>query len=194
MPVPHLVALSAAGDEFVAALTAAWDAGDPVLPVDPRLPSSARETLLAALRAGDDVEPGDALVVATSGTTGEPKGAVLTHDALASGARATNRRLAVDPAHDRWLACLPLAHVGGLGVVVRALLSGTPVVVRHDRPARRGCRRRLVRPGRRDAACASSAACARRDPAGAVCAADERADWWRERLARAGLELGAAIA
>ncbi len=128
--MPQLVALSAAGDEFVAALTAAWDAGDAVLPVDPRLPSSAREALLAALRAGEDVEPGDALVVATSGTTGEPKGAVLTHDALASGARATNRRLSVDPAHDRWLACLPLAHVGGLGVVVRALLSGTPVVVR----------------------------------------------------------------
>jgi o-succinylbenzoate---CoA ligase len=126
----RLVALSAAGDEFVAALATAWDAGDAVLPVDPRLPPSARETLLAGLGAGDDVEPGDALVVATSGTTGEPKGAVLTHDALAAGARATSRRLAVEPARDRWLACLPLAHVGGLGVVVRALLTGTPVVVR----------------------------------------------------------------
>src|SRR5665213_2753341 len=100
MPMSRLVALSAAGEDFVAALTAAWDAGDAVLPVDPRLPSSARETLLAALRAGDDVEPGDALVVATSGTTGEPKGAVLTHDALASGARATNRHLRDDG--DRW--------------------------------------------------------------------------------------------
>lgn len=128
--MPRLIALSAAGEEFVAELTAAWDAGDAVLPVDPRLPPSARATLLADLRAGDDVEPGDALVVATSGTTGEPKGAVLTHDALAAAAHATSRRLAVDSAHDRWLACLPLAHVGGLGVVVRALLSGTPVVVR----------------------------------------------------------------
>jgi o-succinylbenzoate---CoA ligase len=128
--MPRLVALSAAGDDFIAGLTAAWDAGDAVLPVDPRLPAGARERLLDRLHAGEDVEPGDALVVATSGTTGEPKGAVLTHDALTAGARSTSRRVVVDPERDRWLACIPLAHVGGLGVVVRALLTGTPYVVR----------------------------------------------------------------
>jgi o-succinylbenzoate---CoA ligase len=128
--MPRLVALGAAGDDFVAALTAAWDAGNAVLPVDPRLPAPARDRLLERLGAGDEVEPGDALVVATSGTTGEPKGAVLTHDALAAAANATSRRLSVDPGSDRWLACIPLAHVGGLGVVVRALLTGTPCVVR----------------------------------------------------------------
>ena len=128
--MPRLVALSAAGDEFIAALIAAWDAGDAVLPVDPRLPADARERLLDRLRVGEDVEPGDALVVATSGTTGEPKGAVLTHDALAAAARSTSRRIVVDPGIDRWLACIPLAHVGGLGVVVRAFLTGTPYVVR----------------------------------------------------------------
>jgi len=128
--MPRLVALSATGDDFIAELTRAWEAGDAVLPVDPRLPANARERLLDRLRVGEDVEPGDALVVATSGTTGEPKGAVLTHDALAAGAQATTRRLVVDPARDRWLACIPLAHVGGLGVVVRALLTGTPVIVR----------------------------------------------------------------
>ena len=65
----------------------------------------------------------------TSGTTGAPKAAVLTHDAVAASARATSARLAVDPATDRWLACLPLAHVGGLGVVTRAVLTGTPLTV-----------------------------------------------------------------
>ena len=74
----------------------------------------------------------DALVVLTSGTTGEPKAAVLTHDAVAASARATSTRLAVDPTSDRWLACLPLAHVGGLGVVTRALLTGTPLTVVPD--------------------------------------------------------------
>ena len=44
---------------------------------------------------------------------------------------ATSSALAVDPSTDRWLACLPLAHVGGLAVVVRALLTDTPVEV-HD--------------------------------------------------------------
>ena len=64
-------------------------------------------------------------MVATSGSTGEPKGVVLTHDAVAASARATSARLGVDPAADRWLACLPLAHVGGLSVVTRALVTGT---------------------------------------------------------------------
>ncbi|MEZ5216716.1 MAG: AMP-binding protein [Ilumatobacteraceae bacterium] len=56
------------------------------------------------------------MVVPTSGTTGAPKGVVLTHDAVAASARATSARLGVTPA-DKWLACLPLSHVGGLSVV-----------------------------------------------------------------------------
>jgi O-succinylbenzoic acid--CoA ligase len=74
--------------------------------------------------AGWGVETGDALVVATSGTTGEPKGVVLSHRAVEASALATSDRLRVDPVHDRWLACLPLSHVGGLSVVTRALLTG----------------------------------------------------------------------
>lgn len=133
------------GDDFVTSLRRTWDAGDAVLPLDPRLPTPAAEALLDALgpaavvdpadgvrqrRAGGrSVETGDALVVATSGTTGAPKGAVLTHDAVAASARATSAHLGVDPAGDRWLACLPLAHVGGLSVVTRALHTDTPLTV-----------------------------------------------------------------
>jgi O-succinylbenzoic acid--CoA ligase len=73
-------------------------------------------------------EPGDAVVVATSGTTGEPKGAVLTHDAVIASARATSGRLGVDPTSDSWLALLPVAHIGGLSVILRALVTGTPLV------------------------------------------------------------------
>jgi o-succinylbenzoate---CoA ligase len=143
--VPELVALDAVGDPgFVDALQRVWDDGDAVLPVDPRLPAPARAALLDNLGAtteqrpdgtripyagGRATVPGDALVVATSGTTGEPKGVVLTHDAVSAGAAATNGRLAIDPERDRWLACLPLAHLGGLGVVTRALASGTPLTM-----------------------------------------------------------------
>ena len=119
------------GPGFVDRLRRAWDDGDAVFPLDPRLPGSARARVLAAARPDEPVEPGDALVVATSGTTGEPKAAVLTHDAVAASAVATSARLGVDPAADRWLACLPLAHVGGLSVVTRALVTGTPLTV-HD--------------------------------------------------------------
>jgi O-succinylbenzoic acid--CoA ligase len=144
--VPELVAVVAHGsDAFVAALRRVWDAGDAVLPLDPRLPAPAAEALLSSLapaavvdpadgerrrrRGGRDVEPGDALVVATSGTTGPPKGAVLTAAAVGASAEATSARLGVDPRQDRWLACLPLAHVGGLSVVTRALRTGTPLSV-----------------------------------------------------------------
>ena len=117
--------------EFVDRLRRAWDEGDAVMPVDPRLPRPASERVLAAVRPEEPVADGDALVVATSGTSGDPKAVVLTHDAVDASARATSSRLGVDPASDRWLACLPLAHVGGLAVVTRAILTGTPLTV-HD--------------------------------------------------------------
>jgi O-succinylbenzoic acid--CoA ligase len=131
-PVRRLIVVEARGTgEFVDRLRHAWGAGDAVLPLDPRLPPPARQRVLAAARPEEPVADGDALVVATSGTSGDPKAVVLTHDAVDASARATSRRLGVDPASDRWLACLPLAHVGGLAVVTRAILTGTPLTV-HD--------------------------------------------------------------
>ena len=80
MVTPRLVAIDRpGGPEFVDELQRIWDAGDAAFPVDQRLPVAARDELLAAMRVGDEVEPGDALVVATSGSTGTPKGVVLTH-------------------------------------------------------------------------------------------------------------------
>ena len=113
----------------MAALQRAWSAGDAVLPLDHRLPPPAREQVLERLRAGDAVDDGDALVVATSGSTGEPKGVILTHQAIRASAEAGNAALGVDPASDHWLACLPLSHLGGLGVVTKALLTGTRFTV-----------------------------------------------------------------
>lgn len=130
MSTPRLVALDATPDvDFARRLAAIWDAGDAALPVDPRLPEPARAGLYHRMRVGEPVAEGDALVVATSGSTGEPKGVVLTHSGLAAKARAVHARLGVDPSTDRWCACLPLAHVGGLGVVVRALIDDVPLQV-----------------------------------------------------------------
>ncbi|MGH9274631.1 MAG: class I adenylate-forming enzyme family protein [Acidimicrobiales bacterium] len=125
----RLVVLEATGPAFVDGLRRAWDDRDAVLPLDPRLPAPARDAVLAAARVDEPVEPGDAIVVASSGTTGVPKAVVLTHEAVTASALATSHALGVDPTSDRWLACLPLAHVGGLSVVTRALLTGTPLTV-----------------------------------------------------------------
>ncbi|MDQ2724823.1 MAG: AMP-binding protein [Actinomycetota bacterium] len=130
------------GSRFVEALQQVWREGDAAFPVDQRLAPAAREALLddfapgrvihvdgETRRRGRPVSDGDAVVMATSGTTGLPKGVILTHGALAASAIATSARLGVDPDRHRWLACLPLNHVGGLSVVTRALHTGTPVDV-----------------------------------------------------------------
>jgi O-succinylbenzoic acid--CoA ligase len=133
--VPRLVALDATpGEAFVAELLRTWDAGDAVLPVDPRLPAAARDALLDGMRLQEPVDVGDSLVIATSGSTGAPKGVVLTHGAVAASSVATARFLDVDPAADCWLSCLPLAHIGGLAVVTRALHAGTRLTFDLDDP------------------------------------------------------------
>src|SRR2546423_1542804 len=102
----------AAVDGLVAALRDALGGGPAVLPVAPR----------AAPVAG---EPGDgaAVVIATSGSTGDPKHVVLSAAALRASAHATALRTG-GPA--RWLLALPAQHVAGVQVVVRALLAGEP--------------------------------------------------------------------
>jgi O-succinylbenzoic acid--CoA ligase len=77
------------------------------------------------------VAEGTALVMPTSGTSGRPKGVELTHAALEWSARAYAERLKPGPG-ERWLSCLPLSHIGGLGILVRSRLSGTDPVI-HDR-------------------------------------------------------------
>jgi O-succinylbenzoic acid--CoA ligase len=80
------------------------------------------------LSNGRQIEEGDALVIATSGSTGIPKGVVLTHASIAASATASNDRLGTT-VHDHWLACLPLSHVGGLAVITRALQAGCQLTV-----------------------------------------------------------------
>lgn len=65
-----------------------------------------------------------ALIAYTSGTTGKPKGAMLTHGNLLASAQAL--RIAWQwTQHDRLLLALPLFHIHGLGVGVHGtLLAG----------------------------------------------------------------------
>jgi len=70
----------------------------------------------------------DAVVLFTSGSTGPSRGVVLSRHALLANAEASAARLGWRD-DDRWLVCLPLAHAGGLSIVIRCLLAEKPIVL-----------------------------------------------------------------
>jgi O-succinylbenzoic acid--CoA ligase len=149
----HAVVLppAAAGERMLGALAAALDGTGPaILPLDPALPRARLTALLDAfapsvIETGEGAQryvradpgrapspgvgPDTALVIATSGSTGPPKGTELSAGALLASARASLRRAGARPG-ERWLCCLPTFHIAGIQVLVRSLLAGTdPVIV-----------------------------------------------------------------
>ena len=101
----------AAVTELSGALRAALDgSGPPVCPVNSDMPVS-----------GSEPAAGIALMVRTSGSTGDAKGVLLSAFALRTSATATHRRLG---GPGRWLLALPVRHIAGLQVLVRSILAG----------------------------------------------------------------------
>jgi O-succinylbenzoic acid--CoA ligase len=82
---------------------------------------------MQVIASGRSVEDGTGLVMLTSGSSGTPKAAVHTWDALRASARITQATLrGVEP--PVWYPCLPANHIGGLAVLLRALLSDATLV------------------------------------------------------------------
>lgn len=123
-------------------------AGRRFCPLHPRLAAGQRAALEARLEAersasqiansgrrigatgladpkGDSAE---ALVMFTSGSSGRPKGVVLSCGALIASAKASAAVLGWRP-EDRWLLSIPLAHIGGLSILSRALIARRAVVL-----------------------------------------------------------------
>jgi O-succinylbenzoic acid--CoA ligase len=101
----------------------------PALLLHPRLTPAERDAILAdAARRGSAVHPDAAAIIHTSGTTGTPRGAVLTRAALVASARASAANLGWE-AEDCWLACMPLARVGGLSILTRCLAARRKVAL-----------------------------------------------------------------
>jgi len=111
--------------------TAAGVTDAPVATVDEPERDDTVELTAPAAPAPDPVtldRETEAVVMFTSGTTGQPKGVRLTIGNLLASATASAFRLGVDPS-DRWLCCLPMYHMGGLAPVIRSVFYGTTVVV-----------------------------------------------------------------
>lgn len=121
----RLVAVPAVpGPELSDALLLALDGRGPaVLPVPTDPVEAAR--VVAAVRPDQPVEDDVCLVVPTSGSTGEPKGVLLTASCLTASAQAAQARLG---GPGSWHLAIPVTHIGGLQVLLRSLLSnGEPV-------------------------------------------------------------------
>ena len=67
-------------------------------------------------------------IMYTSGTTGQPKGAIITFEMQWWNAIGSALNLGHDP-QDCWLACMPLFHVGGLSIVMRSVIYGISVIL-----------------------------------------------------------------
>ncbi len=95
---------------------------------EPAGPDGGRQEPPAGGAPAGDFGADVAVVVATSGSTGQPKGVALTAAALQASAAGSLARIGARPGQ-RWLCCLPPFHVAGLQVLVRSLLSGAAPVV-----------------------------------------------------------------
>jgi len=136
------------GAAFVIALHACWRLGCVPAPLDARLtdteravqavtadvmvgePLGVEPTAPVALRDNHDPQE-TALLVHTSGTTGAPRPVALSFGNWHASVAASDERLGADP-EERWLCTMPLSHVGGLSILVRAAVNATTVVL-HER-------------------------------------------------------------
>ncbi len=109
------------GKEILSPPPASWENGNgSVLLLNPCMPAHWREKILAA----DFPELPGHFWLASSGTGGRLKIVALSRGAFEASARAVNAHLAATRG-DVWINPLPLFHVGGLGIGVRAAMSGS---------------------------------------------------------------------
>jgi len=121
-----------------------------LLPLSPRLSAEERAAVIAVEEPAIDLDDAGELTqteadlpllgehdmddlackVLTSGSTGAPRPIGLTYGNFLWSAVASAFNIGVEP-EDRWLCCLPLSHISGLGIVMRSVIYGTTAVI-HD--------------------------------------------------------------
>ncbi|HEU4943622.1 MAG TPA: o-succinylbenzoate--CoA ligase [Solirubrobacterales bacterium] len=136
--------------EQVVMVHALMKVGAVLLPLGPRLSAQERAAVIAAEEPAVDLDDAGELTqteadlpllgehdmddvaahVMTSGSTGAPDPVGLTYGNFLWSAVASAFNIGVEP-EDRWLCCLPLSHISGLGIVMRSVIYGTTALL-HD--------------------------------------------------------------
>jgi o-succinylbenzoate---CoA ligase len=115
-------------DAVLSALSGVLDgSGTPFAPVPGDAVGAARVRQAAA--PDEPIEDDCAVVLTTSGSSGEPKGVLLSRDALIASATATHDRLG---GPGQWLLPMKPYFVGGLQILTRSLVAGTTPVPVED--------------------------------------------------------------
>ena len=114
--------------QFAARLHGCLLHGAAGVPIDMRLSQAEQEQRAVP---GMALTPGTATIMHTSGTTSAPKPVELTLDNWRANALGSAVALGLDR-RERWLCVMPLAHVGGLSILLRSTMYATTVVL-HNR-------------------------------------------------------------
>ncbi|MEK9974415.1 MAG: AMP-binding protein [Deltaproteobacteria bacterium] len=123
---------------------AIWKAGGVVVPLNPKLPYSQKDKILEQIRPWGIIQfkenqttsfenpiypPNEVdLLIATSGSTGNPKLVALSVGNFIWSAKGSSENIPVDP-DDKWLINLPLFHVGGMSIIFRTMLAGATAII-----------------------------------------------------------------
>lgn len=94
----------------------------------PAVPAARLPPRLAALLRGPELPGRAELLIATSGSTGEPKTVMLSAANLEAAVLAAKARIPLAPG-DVWLNCLPLRHIGGMAIFYRCAEAGAAVLL-----------------------------------------------------------------
>lgn len=116
--------------ELAVAATACSLRNRAFFPVDRSKPEIARKTGGDLLAATDPL-PDVALVIATSGSEGQPRAVLLGNAQLDVAASAANTVMGLRPG-DLWLNCLPLHHIGGQSILWRCARAGAGVLLHEE--------------------------------------------------------------
>jgi O-succinylbenzoic acid--CoA ligase len=136
--------------EQVVLLHALMKVGARLLPLGTRLTEAERDAIVAAEEPIVDLDDAGELTqteadlpllgehdmddvccrVLTSGSTGAPRPVGLSYGNFLWNAVGSGFNIGVEP-EDRWLCCVPLSHIAGLGIVMRSVIYGTAAVI-HD--------------------------------------------------------------